>query len=49
MIGNIEDIMEVFQDYAYYYNTFYREKDYGAEAADIDRLLKRYGQKLRIS
>lgn len=39
--------MEVFQDYAYYYNAFYRDKDYGAEAADIDRLLKRYGQKIK--
>lgn len=47
MTGNIGDIMEVFQDYAYYYNTFYRDKDYGAEAADIDRLLKRYGQKIK--
>lgn len=34
--------MEVFQDYAYYYNLFYKDKDYGAEARIIDRLLKKY-------
>lgn len=34
--------MEVFQDYAYYYNAFYKDKDYGAEARIIDRLLKKY-------
>lgn len=35
--------MEVFQDYAYYYNTFYRDKDYKGEVAQIDYLLKKYG------
>lgn len=35
--------MEVFQDYAYYYNAFYHDKDYKAEALQIDTLLKRYG------
>lgn len=35
--------MEVFQDYAYYYNAFYQEKDYAAESGQIDALLKKYG------
>lgn len=35
--------MEVFQDYAYYYNAFYREKNYAAEAGKVDELLKKYG------
>ena len=35
--------MEVFQDYAYYYNAFYRDKDYKAEALQVDSLLKNYG------
>lgn len=35
--------MEIFIDYAYYYNVFYQDKDYKAEAAQIDSLLKRYG------
>jgi len=35
--------MEVFQDYAYYYNAFYHDKDYKAEALQVDTLLKRYG------
>lgn len=39
--------MEVFQDYAYYYNAFYRDKDYEAEAAQIDLLLKKYGRKIK--
>lgn len=34
--------MEVFRDYAYYYNAFYKDKDYSAEAQTIDRLLKKY-------
>lgn len=37
--------MEVFQDYAYYYNSFYRDKDYRAE--QIDLLLKRYGKDIK--
>ena len=36
--------MEVFGDYAYYYNAFYQDKDYGAEAKQIDGLLKRYAK-----
>lgn len=39
--------MEVFQDYAYYYNAFYRDKDYGAESRQVDTLLKRYGNGIR--
>ncbi len=35
--------MEVFQDYAYYYNAFYQDKDYKGEVAQIDYLLKKYG------
>lgn len=35
--------MEVFQDYAYYYNAFYKDKDYKAEAGQVDLLLKKYG------
>ena len=35
--------METFQDYAYYYNAFYKDKDYAMEAAQIDELIKRYG------
>lgn len=34
--------MEIFQDYAYYYNSFYRDKDYMAEAQTVDGLLKKY-------
>lgn len=37
---------EVFKDYAYYYNSFYRDKDYGAEAVQVDCLLKKYGGKI---
>lgn len=35
--------MDTFRDYAYYYNTFYGDKDYNAEAKQIDYLLKKYG------
>lgn len=38
--------METFQDYAYYYNAFYQDKDYKAEAAQIDGLLKKYGSNI---
>lgn len=31
--------MDTFQDYAYYYNSFYKDKDYAAEAATVDKLL----------
>ena len=39
--------MEVFQDYAYYYNAFYQEKDYAAESSQLDTLLKRYGSNIK--
>ena len=32
--------MEIFQDYAYYYNSFYNDKDYRAEAQSVDGILK---------
>lgn len=35
--------MDVFKNYAYYYNAFYRGKDYKAEAKQVDVLLKKYG------
>lgn len=35
--------MEVFKDYAYYYNAFYQDKDYKEEARQISWLLKKYG------
>lgn len=38
--------MEVFQDYAFYYNAFYHDKDYVAEARQIDTLLKKYGKNI---
>lgn len=38
--------METFQDYAYYYNAFYKDKDYKAEAKQIDILLKKYGKNM---
>ncbi|MDD6812685.1 MAG: methyltransferase domain-containing protein [Lachnospiraceae bacterium] len=39
--------MEVFQDYSYYYNLFYRDKDYKKEAEQIDFLLKEYGNNVK--
>lgn len=38
--------MEVFQDYAYYYNAFYRDKDYKGEVRQIDYLLRKHGNKI---
>lgn len=35
--------MEVFQDYALYYNAFYQDKNYAEEARQIDMLLKKCG------
>ena len=35
--------MEVFQDYAYYYNAFYNDKDYKKEAKEVVRLLEQFG------
>jgi SAM-dependent methyltransferase len=34
--------MEVFGDYAYYYNSFYKDKDYVQEAVIVNGLLKKY-------
>lgn len=39
--------MEVFQDYAYYYNAFYQDKDYKSEAEQVDFLLKKYGKNIK--
>lgn len=39
--------MQVFQDYAYYYNSFYKDKDYEAEAIIVDKLLKKYNPRIR--
>ena len=39
--------MEVFKDYAYYYNAFYQDKDYKTEAEQVDHLLKRYGHNIK--
>ena len=39
--------MEVFQDYAYYYNGFYQDKDYKTEASQADVLLKKYGNGIK--
>ena len=36
--------MEVFKDYAYYYNAFYQDKDYRKEARQVNMLLERYGE-----
>lgn len=38
--------METFVDYAYYYNSFYQDKDYAAEARQVDNLLKTYGREI---
>lgn len=38
--------MEIFKNYAYYYNAFYQDKDYKAETLQIDTLLKKYGQSI---
>lgn len=38
--------MEVFKDYAYYYNAFYQDKDYEAEALQVDSLLRKYGENI---
>ena len=36
--------MEVFQDYAYYYNLFYGDKDYALESKTIVKILDQYGK-----
>lgn len=38
--------MQVFQDYAYYYNAFYKDKDYKAEVAQVHRLLQKYDKNI---
>lgn len=38
--------MEVFKNYAYYYNTFNKDKDYKKEAKQIDNLIKKYGNNI---
>ena len=37
--------MEVFKDYAYYYNAFYKDKDYRKEAGQVARLLEQFGSR----
>lgn len=39
--------MEIFQDYAYYYNAFYQDKDYRAEAKEAAKLLETAGGEIR--
>lgn len=39
--------MEVFKDYAYYYNSFYRDKDYQSEAKTVNKLLKKYNPQIK--
>ena len=39
--------MEVFQNYAYYYNAFYQDKDYKMEAQQVDLLLQKYGKNIK--
>lgn len=34
--------METFRDYAYYYNAFYKDKDYERESKQIDYLIRKY-------
>lgn len=36
--------MEVFKDYAYYYNSFYKSKNYLLEASQVDSILKKYNR-----
>jgi len=39
-----EEAMDTFKDYAYYYNSFYKDKDYQKEARQVDGLLQEYGK-----
>ena len=39
--------METFKDYAYYYNAFYKDKDYAKESHQIDLILKKYGDGIK--
>jgi len=36
--------LEVFKDYAYYYNSFYKSKNYLLEASQVDSILKKYNR-----
>lgn len=36
--------MEQFQDYAYYYNIFYKDKDYTKETEIVEQLFKKWGE-----
>lgn len=36
--------MESFHDYAYYYNMFYRDKDYAGEAKIVNEIIEKYGK-----
>lgn len=38
--------METFKDYAYYYNAFYKDKNYAQEVKQVDALLKKYGNQI---
>lgn len=38
--------MQVFQNYAYYYNAFYKEKDYKAEAGQVHQILQKYNKNI---
>lgn len=41
--------MEVFKDYAYYYNLFYGDKDYANEANQVKKLIGKFGGDKKIS
>lgn len=38
---------DTFDEYAYFYNLFYKDKDYAKETQDVDSLLEKYGIKNR--
>lgn len=38
--------MDVYGDYAYYYNVFYNDKNYVEEASQVDYLIKKYGNNI---
>ena len=35
-------MMDVFQDYARFYNALYKEKDYSKEAKEADSIIKKW-------
>lgn len=39
--------METFQDYAYYYNSFYKDKDYESEAETVANILQKYKKDIK--